>query len=100
VIAASQAALASLVMFFLVVAAVRMLHTRPNRWSILFLVAALVTLVGWLPLAFFGPLNAAREWLLNVAVSAGARGVLIGVSLGTLMVGLRLLVGVERPYKD
>jgi hypothetical protein len=100
IIVASQAALASLVMFFLVAAAVRMMRTRPNRWSILFLAAAVVTLVGWLPLAFLGPLNSAREWLLNVAVSAGARGILIGVALGTLMVGIRVLVGIERPYKD
>jgi hypothetical protein len=100
VVIASQAALASLVMFFLMVAAVRMLRTKPNRWSILFLAAAVVTLVGWLPLAFLGPLNGAREWLLNVPVAGGARGILIGVALGTLMVGLRVLVGVERPYKD
>jgi hypothetical protein len=100
VIAPSQAALASLVMFLLAVGAVRMLRTRPNRWSLFFLAAAVVTLIGWLPVAVLGPLNTAREWLLNVAVSAGARGVLIGVALGTLMVGLRVLIGIERPYKD
>jgi hypothetical protein len=100
VVIASQAALASLVMFFLVVAAVRMLQTKPDRWSVLFLATVVVTLVGWLPLAFLRPLNSVREWLLNVAVSAGARGILIGVALGVLMVGIRVLTGVERPYKD
>jgi hypothetical protein len=100
VVVASQAALASLVMFFLVAAAIQVMRTRPNRWSVLFLAAAVITLVGWLPLGFLGPLNSAREWLLNVAVSAGARGILIGVALGTLMVGIRVLVGIERPYKD
>jgi len=100
VVVASQAALASLVMFFLVAAAIQMMRSRPNRWSVLFLAAALITLVGWLPLSFLAPLNSAREWLLNVAVSAGARGILIGVALGTLMVGIRVLVGIERPYKD
>jgi hypothetical protein len=100
VVVASQAALASLVMFFLVAAAIQMMRSRPNRWSVLFLAAALITLVGWLPLGFLGPLNSARDWLLNVAVSAGARGILIGVALGTLMVGIRVLIGIERPYKD
>ncbi len=100
VVVASQAALASLVMFFLVAGAARMLRTRPNRWSLLFLAAAVIVLVGWLPLSFLGPLNSARQWLLDVAVSAGARGILIGVALGTLMVGIRVLIGVERPYKD
>jgi hypothetical protein len=100
VIVASQAALASLVMFFLVAAAVRLLRTKPNRWSVIFLVTVVVILVGWLPLAFLSPVNVAREWLLNVAVTAGARGILIGVAIGALVVGLRVLIGVERPYKD
>lgn len=100
VIVASQAALASLVMFFLVVGAVRMLKSKPNPWSIGFLAVVVITLVGWLPFRFMGTINGFRDWLISVPASAGARGILIGVALGTLTMGIRVLSGVERPYKD
>jgi hypothetical protein len=102
VLVASQAALASLIMVFLVVAAARMLKSRPNTWSIVFLIVVIIVLIGWLPL---GPilqlqLGRVRQWIIDVPASAGARGILLGVALGTLMIGLRVLTGVERPYKD
>jgi hypothetical protein len=96
----SLAALASLVMFFLVVAAVRMLRNRPNGWSVVFLIAAVITLAGWIPLSYIMPVNSFRQWLLGVPAAAGARGILLGVALGTVIIGIRVLTGVERPYKD
>jgi hypothetical protein len=100
VVAASQAALASLVMFFLVAGAVRMLKSKLDGWSILFLAVVVVTLVGWLPFALMSPANDFRQWVLAVPALAGARGILLGIALGTVVVGLRVLVGAERPYKD
>jgi uncharacterized integral membrane protein len=100
VLVASQATLAGLVMFFLVAAAVRMLRSKPNHWSIIFLVVVVVVLIGWLPFGFMGSLNSVREWLISVPASGGARGILLGVGLGTLAVGLRVIMGVETPYKD
>ncbi len=100
VLVTSQAALAVLVMFFLIVGAVRMLRTRADLWSVGFLAAVVITLIGWLPLQFAAPLNGFREWLIHVPASAGARGILIGVALGTIAIGIRVLTGAERPYKD
>ncbi len=100
VIAASQAALAGLVMIFLVVGAVRLLRGKLNQWSIVFLVSLLIVLVGWIPLSFLAPVNQARDWFMSVPVAAGARGILLGVALGAILVGLRVIVGIERPYKD
>jgi hypothetical protein len=100
VIVASQAALASLVMFFLVAAAVRMLRTKPSGWSVFFLVVVIISLVAWLPFRSLGFANAIRNWLIAVPATAGARGVLLGVALGTIAIGLRVLTGVERPYQD
>jgi len=100
ILAASQATLASLVMFFLVVGATRMLKTKPSGWALLFLAAVIVTLVGWLPLDFMSFANDFREWFVSVPALAGARGILLGIALGTVAVGLRVLVGAERPYKD
>ena len=42
----------------------------------------------------------AREWILGVMSLGGARGILLGVALGTIVVGLRLLIGIDRPYAD
>ncbi len=99
IIAASQAALASLIMFFLVVGAVRMLRNRPSPWSVFFLAVVVIILVGWLPLSFMGPANLLRNWLISIPAAAGARGILLGVALGTIALGLRVLTGIERPYK-
>ncbi len=30
----------------------------------------------------------------------GARGLLIGVTLGAILMGMRVLIGAERPYDD
>lgn len=100
VIAPSMAALASLVMFFLVAAAVRMLRGRLSGWSMLFLGVVIVTLVGGVPLALLRPLGSLRDWLVQVPAGAGSRGILLGVALGTLVVGLRFLTGSERPYAE
>jgi hypothetical protein len=100
VIVSSLAALSSLVLFFMVIAAVRMLKTKPDAWSILFLAVVVITLVGWIPLTVMAPANRLRSWLISVPAAAGARGILLGVALGTVVIGIRVLTGVERPYKD
>jgi hypothetical protein len=35
---------------------------------------------------------------LNSLPVAGARGILLGVALGSLTTGLRILIGADRPY--
>jgi hypothetical protein len=39
-----------------------------------------------------------RMFISQRLASAGARGILIGVALGTLTTGLRILFGSDRPY--
>jgi hypothetical protein len=41
-----------------------------------------------------------KDWILDVPTLAGVRGILLGVALGALLTGIRLLLGVERPYSD
>ncbi len=47
---------------------------------------------GWLPII--------KDWILDVPALSGARGVLLGVALGTAATGLRVLLGIDRPYVD
>jgi len=39
-----------------------------------------------------------RPFIAQVLAAGGARGILIGVALGTLTTGLRVLLGSDRPY--
>lgn len=92
-----EAALAGLIFFFLVYAAYRLLRSRVTWSSLLFVVTLLVVLLGWLPSSNGAGL---RDWILQVPATAGARGLLIGVGLGTVVVGIRVLTAQDRIYKS
>ena len=86
--------------FFLLFAAFRLLRRQRSRWSVLFIVTVIVLFVGRTPLPFVtdGLFSQVEQFISNVFVNAGMRGILIGVALGTIAVGLRILMGSERPY--
>ena len=92
-----QGAFFALVAFFLATAEYRALRARSIETTLM-LVAALVVLIGQAPL--LNVMTQAKEWVLNVPSTAGARGILLGVALGTIATGLRLIVGLDRPYSE
>ncbi|HOR01148.1 MAG TPA: hypothetical protein PLJ35_20220 [Anaerolineae bacterium] len=65
----------------------------------LLLVVGLVVLLGSLPLGGLQVLAPLRDWIMAVPVLAAVRGILLGVALGVVATGLRVLVGVDRPYE-
>jgi hypothetical protein len=79
----------------LLYASVRLLRVRADWTSILFLATALIILLGLGPLPYIGQL---RPLVTDILATGGARGILIGVALGTLTTGLRILFGADRPY--
>lgn len=100
-----EAALASLLAIFLLLAGVQLLKRQQSRWALLFSLSAIVVLLGQalltsrlLPAALRQSVNQMIDFVQNVIVTAGVRGLLIGVALGTVLLSLRLLMGVERPY--
>ncbi|WP_420628599.1 hypothetical protein [Candidatus Leptofilum sp.] len=102
-----EAALASLLAVFLLLAGVQLLKRQRTRWAFLFGLTATVMLLGQallasrlLPATLLRPVNQLYEFVQNVVVASGMRGLLIGVALGTLLLSLRLLMGVERPYNN
>ena len=100
VLVSVEAALAGLVLFALVWGAYRMMD-RDISWSrILFVVTLLIVLIGALPLDGTSPIRDVSNWLLEIPVSAGARGILIGIALATVVTGVRVLVGVDRSYRE
>lgn len=76
---------------------------RTRGWtpmSIGFLVSALVSLILNLGLIRFQPGSMGEEWLqfIRWLPLGGLRGILIGMALGGLIVGLRVLLALDRPY--
>jgi hypothetical protein len=108
-------AISGLIVFFLVFAGFRLL--RRSTWrltSIVFIIVAIVSLIGMAP--FFNldladlpvigqfTLNEVRAWpwawLSQVPAVAGARGLLLGIALGAIATGLRVLLAIDRPYGE
>lgn len=94
-----QASLSALLVFFLIMAAYRLLSLR-NAESAVMLLVALLVLLGQAAFGLFSPLSEIRDWIVAVPALAGVRGILLGVALGAVLTGVRLLLGVERPYSE
>jgi hypothetical protein len=94
-----QASLSALLVFFVVTATYRLLLIRTFESAIMLLVVLLV-LLGQVTLGLVPLLPELKDWILAVPAMAGVRGILLGVALGALLTGIRLLSGVERPYSD
>jgi len=77
-----------------------LLYRRPTLNSIVFVIFTVLALIGAAP--FLGlhipMLNNAINWFTRVLASAGARGILLGIALGTITTGLRILIGADRPF--
>ena len=94
-----QASLSALLVFFVITAAYRLLLVR-NLESGVMLVVVILVLLGQMTLGLLPVLPELKEWILDVPAMAGVRGILLGVALGAVLTGIRLLLGVERPYSD
>ena len=85
-------------------ASTRILRRRPNVFSIIFFATVFLVLLGIGPVVTLQipiisePLGNFRAWIAQVPAAAGARGILLGVALGTVATGLRILMGGDRPY--
>jgi hypothetical protein len=101
-----EASLSALLVVSLTLAGFRLISQRRDLISGIFIVTALLVLIGSGPglIASSGPLyslfGGLRNWLAQVAAAGGARGVLLGVALGAIVTGMRILMAVDRPYGD
>lgn len=91
----AEISLMALLTITLLYSTVRMLRWRIDLKTVLFLVTALLVLISTGPLTSQVPFIGGFMQTLS---TGGARGILIGVALGTLTTGLRILLGADRPY--
>ncbi|MBD3336115.1 MAG: hypothetical protein GF355_11430 [Candidatus Eisenbacteria bacterium] len=101
-----QAAMFSLLAFYIASAAFRAFRVRNVEASILML-AAIVVMLGRIP---FGEsifawipggenwLPRFTEWIMNTPNAAAQRGIIIGAALGAASLSLRVILGIERSY--
>ncbi|GAB4406898.1 MAG: hypothetical protein OHK0052_27980 [Anaerolineales bacterium] len=96
-----ESSLMAMLAISFVYALARVLRWRINLFSFLFLLTALLMIASAAPLMGFSiPFlsESLRPWIAQIPAAAGARGILLGVALGTIATGLRLLIGADRPY--
>jgi hypothetical protein len=101
IILPAEAMLMGLLTVTLLYAGIRLLRRRADLMAVVFLLVSAMVLFGSATLPFgdmpvIGTLI--RPWMTEVWAMGGARGILIGVALGTLTTGLRVLFGLDRPY--
>jgi hypothetical protein len=102
-----EAGLSAVLAFVLLAGGARLLHRRMGWMSALFLAAALLVLFATIPLPvgigdllpWLNDLRASAGDAVTVIASGGGRGILLGMALGAAATGLRILLGVDRPYE-
>jgi uncharacterized membrane protein YhaH (DUF805 family) len=96
-----QATIASLLAFYVASAAYRAFRARSLESAVVLAVGVIV-LLGQVPVGVYlwDRLPTIKAWILEVPTTAGARGIILGVALGTVATGLRVLLGIDRPYSE
>ncbi|MBN1218569.1 MAG: hypothetical protein JXM69_06565 [Anaerolineae bacterium] len=96
-----EATFFALLAIFIATAAFRAFRVR-NLETFFFVLFAVIVLLGQIPLSIYiwPELPIIKDWIITVPTLAGVRGILLGVALGTIATGLRVLIGADRPYTD
>ena len=92
-----ESALIALTAVTLILAGIQLFRTRRDVYGILFFAVVTLVLLSTVPY-FYSVFMDMVIKLLGSAATAGIRGLLLGVVLGTTLTGLRILFGMDRPY--
>jgi hypothetical protein len=94
-----ESALMGVMAITLVYAAARLVTLRPNIFSVVFVLTLLLAMITNTLIGLdAGVGQGLRNFLVHGLASGGARGILIGVALGIIATGLRVIMGADRPY--
>ncbi|HKY54896.1 MAG TPA: hypothetical protein VJM08_11345 [Anaerolineales bacterium] len=102
VIVPVEASLMAILAVTLIYASIRLFRRRVDVTTVLFLLTAVLFLLAVM-LTSIGPIPG--DWIalqlkgfVDILSRGGSRGLLLGIALGTLLTGLRVLFGIDRPY--
>ena len=96
-----ESSLMAIIAVSLTYAAIRLLSRRLNFMSVVFSVVVIILLVGAIPAVAasdFNILSSIRNWVMSVPVVGGTRGIMLGMAMGIIATGIRILLGTDRPY--
>jgi hypothetical protein len=96
-----ESSLMAIIAVSLTYAAIRLLSRRLNFMSVVFSVVVIILLVGAIPAiaaSDFNILSSIRNWVMSVPVVGGTRGIVLGMAMGIIATGIRILLGTDRPY--
>jgi hypothetical protein len=102
ILAPIEMSLMALLMIVLLMASIKLLRQRLSGHTLLFLGVVILVILGSvsLPGIEYPIVYEVKNWVAQTWAGAGARGILLGVALGIVATGIRILLGVERPYSD
>ncbi len=85
--------------FYVASASYRAFRARSLEATVL-LIAAVVVMLGAAPIGaqIWSKFPALQQWLMNVPNMTGQRGILIGAAIGSFVISLRVLLGIERGH--
>ncbi len=93
-----QAAIFSLLAFYITSAAFRAFRAKTAESTVL-LIVAMIIMIGNIPFSKYVPGSSVfAEWILSVLNLAGQRGILLGVGLGMAATSIKIILGIERSY--
>ncbi len=96
-----EASLMAALAIALAYASLRILQRRRGLMGVVFVLSALVFLAMGTGLLTAGSDSSVLGMLfsaIQLLPVAGARGILLGIAIGSLITGLRILMGLDRPY--
>jgi len=86
-------------LFFLASAIYRTFRARSSQ-AIIFVIVGAIMLLANAPMmgAFIPPIIPLKSWIMDVEVTAAYRAILLGIGLGTIVLGFRVLFGLETAH--
>jgi hypothetical protein len=98
-----EASLMAVLAFSLIFAVIRLFQMKKNAMAVIFLISVFIFLIissSFLTAGLSIPYLATILSALQALPLAGARGLLLGISLGGIAAGIRILIGADRPYRE
>jgi cytochrome bd-type quinol oxidase subunit 2 len=94
-----ETSLMAILTISLIYAVSRLLGRKMTVFSVIFVGTIFFVFLGTIPqLSDINALGLFRDFLVESLAVGGARGILLGVALGTIATGIRVLMGSDRPY--
>ncbi len=94
-----SATIFALLAFYVASAAFRAFRAK-NLHATLLLIAAVIVMIGRVPVggAIWKGFPWLQEWIMTWPNTAGQRAIQIGAAIGMIATGLRVILGIEKPY--